>query len=115
MISVFGALAAALVVIYMARPNFRRALLSAAVFLRDDPGLGSTSLLAWGPARPTPLFFLQLPVLLLLLLAVPHCRAAAVMDRSARTGGRVLIDRSASMGTQQTGVTRFGAAVAALR
>ena len=28
---VFGALAAALVVIYMARPNFRRAILSAAL------------------------------------------------------------------------------------
>lgn len=112
---VFGALAAALVVIYMARPNFRRAVLSAAVFFRDDPVLGSTSRIAWSTPRPTPLFFLQLSVLLLLLLAVPHCPAAAVMDRSAKTGVRVLVDRSASMSTQQNGATRFDAAVAALR
>ena len=115
MIYVFGALAAALVVIYMARPNFRRAVLSAAVFFRDDPVLGSTSRIAWSTPRPTPLFFLQLSVLLLLLLAVPHGPAAAVMDRSARTGVRVLIDRSGSMSTQQNGATRFDAAVAALR
>ena len=112
---VFGALAAALVVIYMARPNFRRAVLSAALFFRDDPVLGSTSRIAWSTPRPTPLFVLQLSVLLLLLLAVPHCRAAAVIDRSVKTGVRVLVDRSASMSTQQNGATRFDAAVAALR
>ena len=115
MIYVFGALAAALVVIYMARPNFRRAVLSAALFFHDDPVLGSTSRIAWSAPRPTPLFFLQLSVLLLLLLAVPHCPAAAVMDRSARTGVRVLVDRSASMSTQRNGETRFDAAIAALR
>jgi hypothetical protein len=112
---VFGALAAALVVIYMARPNFRRAVLSAALFFPDDPVLGSTSRIAWSTPRPTPLFFLQLSVLLLLLLAVPHCPAAAVVDRSIKTGVRVLVDRSASMSTQQNGATRFDAAVAALR
>jgi hypothetical protein len=112
---VFGALAAALVVIYMARPNFRRAVLSAALFFRDDPVLGSTSRIAWSTPRPTPLFYLQLSVLLLLLLAVPHCPAAAVMDRSGKTGVRVLVDRSASMSTQQHGATRFDAAIAALR
>jgi hypothetical protein len=112
---VFGALAAALVVIYMARPNFRRAVLSAALFFRDDPVLGSTSRIAWSTPRPTPLFYLQLSVLLLLLLAVPHCPAAAVMDRSIKTGVRVLVDRSASMSTQQDGATRFEAAIAALR
>jgi hypothetical protein len=112
---VFGALAAALVVIYMARPNFRRAVLSAALFFRDDPVLGSTSRIAWSMPRPTPLFVLQLSVLLLLLLAVPHCPAAAVVDRSIKTGVRVLVDRSASMSTQQDGATRFDAAVAALR
>ena len=112
---VFGALAAVLVIIYMARPNFRRAVLSAAVFFRDDPVLGSTSRIAWSTPRPTPLFFLQLSVLLLLLLAVPHCPAAAVMDRSTKTGVRVLVDRSASMSTQQNGATRFDAALAALR
>jgi hypothetical protein len=112
---VFGALAAALVVIYMARPNFRRAVLSAAVFFRDDPVLGSTSRIAWSTPGPTPLFALQLSVLLLLLLAVPHCPAAAVVDRSVKTGVRVLVDRSASMSTQQNGATRFDAAVAALR
>ena len=112
---VFGALAAALVVIYMARPNFRRAVLSAALFFRDDPVLGSTSRIAWSTPRPSPLFFLQLSVLLLLLLAVPHCPAAAVIDRTVKTGVRVLVDRSASMSTQQNGATRFDAAVAALR
>jgi hypothetical protein len=112
---VFGALVAALVVIYMARPNFRRAVLSAALFFRDDPVLGSTSRIAWSTPRPTSLFYLQLSVLLLLLLAVPHCRAAAVMDRSGKTGVRVLVDRSASMSTQQDGGTRFDAAIAALR
>jgi hypothetical protein len=112
---VFGALAAALVVIYMARPNFRRAVLSAALFFRDDPVLGSTSRIAWSTPRPTTLFYLQLSVLLLLLLAVPHCPAAAVMDRSVKTGVRVLLDRSASMSTQQNGATRFDAAIAALR
>ena len=112
---VFGALAAALVVIYMARPNFRRAVLSAALFFRDDPVVGSTSRIAWSTPRPTPLFYLQLSVLLLLLLAVPHCPATAVMDRSVKTGVRVLVDRSASMSTQQNGATRFDAAVAALR
>ena len=112
---VFGAFVAALVVIYMARPNFRRAVLSAALFFRDDPVLGSTSRIAWSTPHPTPLFFLQAAVLLLLLLAVPHCPAAAVMDRSARTGVRVLVDRSASMSTQLNGATRFDAAVAALR
>jgi hypothetical protein len=112
---VFGALAAALVVIYMARPNFRRAVLSAALFFRDDPVLGSTSRIAWSTPRPTPLFYLQLSVLLLLLLAVPHCPAAAVIDRSGRTGVRVLVDRSASMSTQQDGATRFDKAIAALR
>jgi hypothetical protein len=112
---VFAALAAALVVIYMARPNFRRAVMSAALFFRDDPVLGSTSRIAWSTPRPTPLFYLQLSVVLLLLLAVPHCRGAAVMDRSARTGVRVLVDRSASMSTQLNGVTRFEAALAALR
>jgi hypothetical protein len=111
----FGALAAALVVIYMARPNFRRAILSAALFFRDDPVLGSTSRIAWSTPHPTPLFYLQLSVLLLLLLAVPHCPAAAVMDRSVKTGVRVLVDRSASMSTQQNGATRFDAAIAALR
>jgi hypothetical protein len=111
----FAALAAALVVIYMARPNFRRTVLSAALFFRDDPVLGSASRIAWSTPRPTPLFFLQLSVLLLLLLAVPHCPAAAVMDRSVKTGVRVLVDRSASMSTQQNGATRFDAAVAALR
>ena len=115
MIYVFGALAAALVVIYMARPNFRRAILSAALFFQDDPVLGSTSRIAWSTPRPTPLFYPQLAVLLLLLLAVPHCPAAAVMDRSVKTGVRVLVDRSASMSTQQNGETRFEAAVAALR
>jgi hypothetical protein len=115
MIYVFGALAAALVIIYMARPNFRRAVLSAAVFFRDDPVLGSTSRIAWSTPRPTPLFYLQLLVLLLLLLAVPQCPAAAVIDRSAKTGVRVLVDRSASMSTQQNGATRFDAAIAALR
>jgi hypothetical protein len=115
MIYVFGALAAALVVIYMARPNFRRAVLSAALFFRDDPVLGSTSRIAWSTPRPTPLFYLQLSVLLLLLLAVPHCPAAAVMDRSVGTGVRVLVDRSASMSTRQDGATRFDAAIAALR
>ena len=112
---VFGALAAALVVIYMARPNFRRAVLSAALFFRDDPVLGSTSRIAWSTPHPTPLFYLQLSVLLLLLLAVPHCPAAAIMDRSVKTGVRVLVDRSASMSTQQDGATRFDAAIAALR
>ena len=112
---VFGALAAALIVIYMARPNFRRAILSAALFFRDDPVLGSTSRIAWSTPHPTPLFYLQLPVLLLLLLAVPHCPAAAVMDRSVKTGVRVLVDRSASMSTQQDGATRLHAAIAALR
>jgi hypothetical protein len=115
MIYVFGALAAALVVIYMARPNFRRAVLSAAVFFHDDPVLGSTSRIAWSTPRPTPLFFLQLAVLLLLLVAVPYWPAAAVLDRSVKTGVRVLVDRSASMSTQQNGATRFDAAVAALR
>ena len=115
MIYVFGALAAALVIIYMARPNFRRAVLSAAVFFRDDPVLGSTSRIAWSTPRPTPLFYLQLLVLLLLLLGVPQCPAAAVIDRSAKTGVRVLVDRSASMSTQQNGATRFDAAIAALR
>jgi hypothetical protein len=112
---VFGALAAALVVIYMARPNFRRAILSAALFFRDDPVLGSTSRIAWSTPRPTPLFYLQLSVLLLLLFAVPHCRGAAVIDRTVKTGVRVLVDRSASMSTQQNGATRLDAAVAALR
>ena len=112
---VFGAFAAALVVIYMARPNFRRAVLSAALFFRDDPVLGSTNRIAWSTPRPTPLFYMQLSMLLLLLLAVPHWPAAAVMDRSARTGVRVLVDRSASMSTQQNGGKRFDAAVAALR
>jgi hypothetical protein len=112
---VFGALAAALVVIYMARPNFRRAVLSAALFFRDDPVLGSTSRIAWSTPHPTPLFYLQLSVLLLLLLAVPHCPAAAVMDRSAKTGVRVLVDRSASMSTQQGSATRLEAAIVALR
>jgi hypothetical protein len=112
---VFGVLAAALVVIYMARPNFRRAVLSAALFFRDDPVLGSTSRIAWSTPRPTPLFYLQLSVLLLPLLAIPHCPAAAVMDRSGKTGVRVLVDRSASMSTQQGGATRFDAAIAALR
>ena len=112
---VFGALAAALFVIYMARPNFRRAVLSAALFFRDDPVLGSTSRIAWSTPHPTPLFYLQLSVVLLLLLAVPHCPAAAVMDRSVKTGVRVLVDRSASMSTRQNGATRFDAAVAALR
>ena len=115
MIYVFGALAAALLIIYMARPNFRRAVLSAAVFFRDDPVLGSTSRIAWSTPRPTPLFYLQLLVLLLLLLAVPHGPAAAVIDRSVKTGVRVLVDRSASMSTQQNGATRFDAAIAALR
>ncbi len=112
---VFGALAAALVVIYMARPNFRRAVLSAALFFRDDPVLGSTSRIAWSTPRPTRLFYLQLSVLLLLLLAVPHCPAAAVTDRSIKTGVRVLLDRSASMSTRQSGATRFDAAIAAVR
>ena len=112
---VFAALAAALVVIYMARPNFRRAVLSAALFFQDDPVVGSTSRIAWSTPRPTPLFFLQLSVVLLLLLAVPHCRGAAVIDRSARAGVHVFFDRSASMSTQQTGGTRFDAALAALR
>jgi len=112
---VFGALMAALVIIYMARPNFRRAVISAALFFRDDPVLGSTSRIAWSTPRPTPLFYLQLSVLLLLLLAVPHCPAAAVMDRSIKTGVRVLVDRSASMSTKQNDVTRFDEAIAALR
>jgi hypothetical protein len=112
---VFGALIAALVVIYMARPNFRRAVISAALFFRDDPVLGSTSRIAWSTPHPTPLFYLQLSVLLLLLVAVPHCPAAAVMDRSIKTGVRVLVDRSASMSTKQNGATRFDAAVAAVR
>ena len=111
---VFAALAAALVVIYMARPNFRRAVLSAALFFQDDPVVGSTSRIAWSTPRPTPLFFLQLSVVLLLLLAVPHCRGAAVIDRSPRAGVHVLFDRSGSMSTQQNGGTRFDAAVAAL-
>src|SRR5688572_25419620 len=112
---VFGALAAALVVIYMARPNFRRAVLSAALFFRDDPVLGSTSRIAWSTPHPTPLFYLQLSVLLLLLLAVPHCRGAAVVDRPLKTAVRVLVDRSASMSTLQNGATRLDAAVTALR
>jgi hypothetical protein len=112
---VFGALVAALVVIYMARPNFRRAILSAALFFHDDPVLGSTSRIAWSTPHPTALFYLQLSVLLLLLLAVPHCRAAAGLDRSVKTGVRVLVDRSASMSTTQNGATRFDAVVAALR
>jgi hypothetical protein len=111
----FGAFVAALVVIYMARPNFRRAILSAALFFHDDPVLGSTSRIAWSTPHPTPLFYLQLSVLLLLLLAVPHCRATAGMDRSGKTGVRVLVDRSASMSTALNGATRFDAAVAALR
>ena len=112
---VFAALAAALIVIYMARPTFRRAVLSAALFFQDDPVVGSTSRIAWSTPRPTPLFVLQLFVILLLLLAVPHCRGAAVLDRSARAGVHVFFDRSASMSTQQNGGTRFDAAVAALR
>jgi hypothetical protein len=112
---VFGALAAALVVIYMARPNFRRAVLSAALFFQDDPVVGSTSRIAWSTPRPTRLFFMQLSVVLLLLLAVPHCRGAAVMDSSPGIGVRVLVDRSASMSTRQNGGTRFDAAIAALR
>jgi hypothetical protein len=112
---IFGALAAALVVIYMAKPNFRRAVLSAALFFQDDPVVGSTSRIAWSTPHPTPLFFLQLSVVLLLLLAVPHCRGTAVLDRSPRIGVLVLLDRSASMSTQQNGATRFDAAIAALR
>src|SRR5262245_4127778 len=115
MIYVFGGLAAALLVIYMARPNFRRAVLSAAIFFRDDPVLGSTSRIAWSTPHPKPLFFLQLSVLLFLLLAVPRWPAAAVTDRSVKTGVRVLVDRSASMSTQQNGATRFDSVVAALR
>jgi hypothetical protein len=112
---VFGALVAALVVIYMARPNFRRAILSAALFFRDDPVLGSAKRIAWSTPHPTPLFYLQLSVLLLLLLAVSQYGAVAGMDRSVKTGVRVLVDRSASMSTVLNGATRFDAAVAALR
>jgi len=112
---VFGMLMAALVVIYMARPNFRRAILSAALFFRDDPVLGSTTRIAWSTPHPTRLFYLQLSVLLLLFLAVSQCRAVAGMDRSVKTGVRVLVDRSASMSTVLNGATRFDAAVAALR
>jgi hypothetical protein len=112
---VFGALAAALVVIYMARPNFRRAVLSAALFFHDEPVLGSTSRIAWSTPRPTRLFYLQLSVVLLLFLAVPDCRGPAVVGRSVGTGIRVLVDRSASMSTQQNGATRFDAAIAAIR
>ena len=112
---VFGALAAALVVIYMARPNFRRAVLSAALFFHDDPVVGSTSRIAWSTPRPTRLFYVQLSVLLLLLFAVPYCRGAALVDHADWTGVRVLVDRSASMTTQQNGARRFDAAIDALR
>src|SRR5688500_955419 len=112
---VFGALAAALVVIYMAKPNFRRAVLSAALFFHDDPVLGSTSRIAWSTPHPTRLLYVHLAVVLLLLLALPRGRGAAAVDRAAGPGVRVLVDRSASMSTQQNGAARFDAAVDALR
>jgi hypothetical protein len=112
---VFGGLVAALVIIYMARPNFRRAIMSAAVFFQDDPVVGSTSRIAWSTPRPTPLFYPQLIVLLLLLFAIPQCRVAVGSEAAREAGVWVLIDRSASMSTIQNGATRMEHAVAALR
>jgi hypothetical protein len=111
----FGGLLAALVVIYMARPSFRRTVMSAAVFFRDDPVVGSTSRIAWSTPRPTPLFFVQLAVLLLLLLAIPQCRVRGASGATRQAGVWVLIDRSASMSTIQNGATRAELAVAALK
>ena len=112
---VFGALVVALVVIYMARPSFRRTILSAAVFFQDDPVVGSTSRIAWSTPRPTRLFYVQLTVLLLLLLAIPRCRTAVASSDGAHGGVWVLVDRSASMSTIQNGTTRMDRVVTALK
>src|SRR5262249_3426013 len=112
---VFGALVVALVVIYMARPSFRRTILSAAVFFQDDPVVGSTSRIAWSTPRPTRLFYVQLTVLLLLLLAIPRCRTAVAASDGAHGGVWVLVDRSASMSTIQNGTTRMDRVVTALK
>ena len=115
MSAVFTGLVAALVVIYMARPSFRRAIMSAAVFFHDDPVVGSTSRIAWSTPRPTGLFFVQLAVLILPLLGLQQCRVSGATDGPSQAGVWVLIDRSASMSTTGAdGATRFERAVAAL-
>jgi hypothetical protein len=113
-IYVFGASIAALVVVYMARPNFRRMVTSAAVFFRDDPAAASATRFGWSPPRPTPLFYAQLTVLLLLLLAVPQCQVLLRSGPQSPFGLWVIVDRSASMSTVQEDRSRMQLAVAQL-
>jgi len=83
-IYLFGAFIATLVVVYMARPNFRRTVTSAAIFFHDDLAAASASRFGWSPPRPTRLFYIQLAVLVLLLLAVPQCHVLLRSVRSRR-------------------------------
>jgi hypothetical protein len=99
----------------MARPSFRRTIMSAAVFFHDDPVIGSTSRIAWSTPRPTRLFLLQLAVLLLLLGGIQQCRVAGASPPASQAGVWVLLDRSASMSAIQNGVTRLEQAVTALK
>jgi hypothetical protein len=113
-IYLFGAFIATLVVVYMARPNFRRTVTSAAIFFHDDLAAASASRFGWSPPRPTRLFYVQLAVLVLLLLAVPQCHVLLRSGPESPLGIWVIVDRSASMTTMQQGGTRMQRAVAQL-
>jgi len=100
-----------LVIVYMTYPRFRRRRLSAARFFRDlPPPRKGQSRLRWGKIRMTLPFFLQLLLLMSLTAALYLVERKISGDDIKSLGLRIVIDTSASMGTQQQEETRMTAA-----
>ncbi len=108
-----GGLIVGLVVLYLVNPPIRRMDLSAARFLRQLPEPPRSRRLRLSPRRlvTSPLFWLQLLVLALLLAALLAWQSAAAADIGPRQIGVLLaFDTSASMTTLQNGTSRIDTA-----
>lgn len=109
----FGLLIIGLVALYVVNPPIRRVTLSAARFLTQLPDRPRPRKLRFSLRRlvSTPLFWLQLLVLLLLLVAALAWRNALAAELGPRRIALLLaVDTSASMSALQNSLPRLAAA-----
>lgn len=105
-----GGLVVGLVALYLVSPPIRNLEISAARFFLElkDPERQAPLRFSLRRLATTPLFWLQLLALLLLLATVLAWRSALAADLGPQSIGLLLVvDASASMSTTQTGLARF--------
>jgi hypothetical protein len=106
----FVGLFVALLAIHMTRPRLERRRLSSARFFDILPPARQRRL-RWrlgNPLASRP-FYLQLPILLLLISAIGSSQIAIAGKQTQGIGAWIVVDRSASMSTRQNDETRMDA------